>query len=226
MLYYNKLRYRLMPYIYSLVGKTYQDNYTIMRGLPMDFGADEKVKNIADQYMFGPSILVNPVYEYEKRNRQVYLPDANGWYDFYTGKFLEGGQTITADAPYENLPLYIKEGSIIPCGPNIQYVAEKSSEPFTIYVFTGKDASFSLYEDEATNYNYENNRFSNITFNYNEASGILTVEDRKGSFDGMEKNRTFKIVWISKEKPGVISFESKADKTVKYSGRKLVVTLK
>ncbi len=226
MLYYNKLRYRLMPYIYSLVGKTYHDNYTIMRGLPMDFGTDEKVKNIADQFMFGPSILVNPVYEYEKRNREVYLPDTNGWYDFYTGKFLKGGQIITADAPYETLPLYIKEGSIIPTGPELQYTSEKPADPITLSVYTGKDASFTLYEDENTNYNYEKGAFSQIIFSYNEQAGTLTISDRTGSFNGMLKNRTFKIVWISKEKPGVIGFESKAGKTVKYSGRKLVVTLK
>ncbi len=225
MLYYNKLRYRLMPYIYSLAGKTYHDNYTIMRGLPMDFGTDEKVKNIADQFMFGPSILVNPLYQYKSRSRELYLPESNGWYDFYTGKFLKGGQTITADAPYETVPLYVKEGSIITCGPNIQYVAEKSAEPFTIYVFTGKNASFSLYEDEATNYKYEKNQFSNITFKYDETSKTLTIEDRKGSFNGMVKNRTFKIVWISKEKPGMISFESKADITVKYAGKKLLVKM-
>ncbi|MBK8090290.1 MAG: DUF5110 domain-containing protein [Chitinophagaceae bacterium] len=226
MLYYNKLRYRLMPYIYSLVGKTYHDNYTIMRGLPMDFGTDEKVKNIADQFMFGPSILVNPVYEYEKRNREVYLPNANGWYDFYTGKFLEGGQTITADAPYETLPLYIKEGSIIPVGPELQYTSEKSADPITLFVYTGKDASFTLYEDENLNYNYEKGAFSQIVFSYDEGTGTLTISDRTGSFNGKLKNRTFKIVWISKEKPGVMNFESKTDKTVKYSGRKLVVTLK
>ena len=102
-----------MPYIYSLTGKIYQDNYTIMRGLPMDFAADESVKNISDQYMFGPSILVNPVYEYQKRSRLVYLPNTNGWYDFYSGKFFDGGQTMSADAPYEKMPLYIREGSII-----------------------------------------------------------------------------------------------------------------
>jgi alpha-D-xyloside xylohydrolase len=226
MLYYNKLRYRLMPYIYSLAGKTYFDNYTIMRGLPMDFSTDEAVKNIGDQFMFGPAILVNPVYEYKSRSRKVYLPNTNGWYDFYTGKFFDGGQTILADAPYETLPLYVKEGSIIPCGPNIQYTAEKSSEPFTIYVYTGNDASFSLYEDEAINYNYEKGQFATVQFNYNEANKALSIEDRNGSFAGMTQQRTYKIVWISKSKPGALAFESKADATVEYSGKKVVVKFK
>lgn len=226
MLYYNKLRYRLMPYIYSLVGKTYHDNYTIMRGLPMDFAADEKVKNIGDQFMFGPAVLVNPVYEYQKRNREVYLPNTNGWYDFYTGKFIAGGQTIVADAPYETMPLYIREGSIIPCGPNIQYVAEKSAEPFTVYVFTGKDVSFDLYEDEATNYNYEKNMFANIRFSYNESAKTLIINNRAGSFKGMQKNRVFNIVFISKEKPGNISFDTNTGEKVKYSGKQIVVKMK
>lgn len=225
MLYYNKLRYRLMPYIYSLAGKTYYDDYTIMRGLPMDFGEDEKVLNIADQFMFGPSILVNPVYEYKSRSRQVYLPNNTGWYDFYTGKFFNGGQTITADAPYGNLPLYIKAGSIIPCGPNIQYVAEKATAPFTIYVFAGADASFSLYEDEGVNFNYEKNQFSHIKFNYNEASKTLTIADRRGSFNGMQKNRSFNIVFISQAKKGNINFVTDTGETVKYNGKKLTIKM-
>ncbi len=225
MLYYNQLRYRLMPYIYSLAGKTYFDNYTIMRGLPMDFATDEKVKNIGDQFMFGPAILVNPVYEYKSRNRKLYLPAATGWYDFYTGKYFEGGQTINADAPYETMPLYIKEGSIIPCGPNVQYTAEKSTEPFTIYVYTGKDASFTLYEDEAVNYNYEKGQFSTIQFNYNEATKIVTIENRNGSFAGMPAQRVFKIVCISKEKPAALSFDTKVGATVKYAGKKVAVKM-
>ena len=225
MLYYNKLRYRLMPYIYSLAGKTYFDNYTIMRGLPMDFPADEKVKNIGDQFMFGPAILVNPVYEYKSRSRKLYLPAGNGWYDFYTGKFFEGGQSINADAPYETIPLYVKEGSIIPCGPNVQYTAEKSTEPFTIYVYTGKDASFTLYEDEAVNYNYEKGQFSKIDFNYNEAAKVLTIDNRNGSFAGMPAQRVFKIIWISKEKPGALSFDTKVGTTVKYAGKKITVKM-
>jgi len=225
MLYYNKLRYRLIPYIYSLAGKTYFDNYTIMRGLPMDFAADEKVKNIGDQFMFGPAILVNPVYEYKSRSRKLYLPAGNGWYDFYTGKFFAGGQTINADAPYETMPLYVKEGSIIPCGPNVQYTAEKSTEPFTIYVYTGKDASFTLYEDEAVNYNYEKGQFSKIDFNYDEATKVLTIENRDGSFAGMPAQRVFKMVWISKEKPGALSFDTKVGTTVKYAGKKTTLKM-
>jgi len=196
-----------------------------MRGLPMDFAADEKVKNIGDQFMFGPAILVNPVYEYKSRNRKLYLPASTGWYDFYTGKYFKGGQTINADAPYETMPLYVKEGSIIPCGPNVQYTAEKSTEPFTIYVYTGKDASFTLYEDEAVNYNYEKGQFSTIQFNYNEATKTLAIEKGNGSFIGMPAQRVFKIIWISKEKPAALSLDTKVGVTVKYAGKKVTVKM-
>ena len=99
MLYYNKLRYRLLPYIYSIAGMTYHDNYTMMRGLVMDFAKDTAVLNIGDQYMFGPSLLINPVYEYKQRQRELYLPKGQGWYDLYSGKWYEGGQKLISDAP-------------------------------------------------------------------------------------------------------------------------------
>ena len=226
-LYYNKLRYRLMPYIYSLAGKVYHEDYTMMRGLPMDFGTDKKVLDIADQFMFGPSILVNPVTEYKKRSREVYLPNTNGWYDFYTSEFTEGGKTITAQAIYERVPLYIKEGSVLIAGANIEYTSQKSAEPLTVYVYTGKDASFTLYEDEGINYNYEKGQFATIDFNYNEATKTLTVSDRKGSFKGMEKNRFFNIVFVSKTKKAVFNLlsDGKYDKQIKYSGKRAEVKL-
>ncbi|MEJ2005985.1 MAG: glycoside hydrolase family 31 protein, partial [Cyclobacteriaceae bacterium] len=120
MLKYNKLRYRLMPYTYSLAGWVHERDYTIMRGLAMDFPADREVWDIADQYMFGPNIMVCPVGEYQARDREVYLPESEGWYDGITGAFFEGGQTINADAPYEFIPLFIPAGAILPFGPEIQ----------------------------------------------------------------------------------------------------------
>ncbi len=155
MVWYDKLRYRLMPYIYSLAGVTYFNDYTIMRAMVMDFGSDLNVESIGDQYMFGPSLLVAPVYKYKARTREVYLPASCGWYDLYTGKYFTGGQKIDADAPYERMPLFVKEGSIIPVGPDIQYVDEKPADPLTLLVYTGRDCVFTLYEDEGINYNYE-----------------------------------------------------------------------
>ncbi|CAN5789125.1 glycoside hydrolase family 31 protein [soil metagenome] len=225
-LYYDKLRYRLLPYIYSLAGAAYYDDYTIMRGLAMDFATDSAVKNIGDQYMFGPSLLINPVYKYKANARELYLPNTNGWYDFYTGKYLKGGRKLNADAPYERMPLMVKEGSIIPAGPALQYTNEKPADVITLFVYTGKDASFNLYEDEGTNYNYEKGAFTNIPFSYNEATKILTIEKREGYFNGMLAARTFRIVWISKDRPKEFNADQKADATVTYRGEKITVEMK
>ncbi len=225
MLYYNKLRYRLMPYIYTLAGDTYHKDATIMRGLVFDFAADPNVTNIGDQYMFGPSLLVNPVHEYKSRKRTLYLPAGQGWYDLYTGKYTTGGQSVTVEAPYETMPVFVKEGAIIPAGPAIQFTGEKPADPITLYVYAGKNGSFTLYEDEDLNYNYEKNAFAAITFNYNEAAKTLTIEDRKGNFNGMLKKRTFYIRLISKEQPAGIDFEERSGLKVTYTGKKQVVKL-
>jgi alpha-D-xyloside xylohydrolase len=218
MLYYDKLRYRLMPYIYSLAGKTYHDDYTIMRALIMDFPEDTAVYDINDQYMFGPSIMVCPVHEYKVRQREIYLPSGYGWYDFYTGKYYKGGRTITAAAPLDRIPLFVREGSIIPAGPDIQYTGEKAADPVDIYLYGGKDAVFSLYEDEGINYNYENGMYSKIDISYSENSGELTFAERTGEFEGMLKSRTFRISKIDPENP--LGIDEKSDKTgqVLYNG--------
>ncbi len=225
MVYYDKLRYRLMPYIYSLAGKSYQNDYTIMRGLVMDFNADPKVYNIGDQYMFGPALLVNPVYTYKATNRNVYLPAQTGWYDLYSGKYSEGGQTLVADAPYGKMPVYVKEGSIIPTGPDLQYTSEKPADPLTLFVYTGKDGSFDLYEDEGVNYNYEQGQSSKINFSYNENEKTLTISEREGAFKGMLEKRTINVVWVTKDK--AVSIDGvKSDATVAYEGKQVTVQMK
>ena len=108
-----------MPYIYTLAGKTYHDDYTIMRGLVMDFPKDTALRNIGDQFMFGPVLLINPVYNYKAKEKNVYLPAGTGWFDLYSGKYFNGGKRVTVDAPYERMPVFVKEGSIIPFGPEI-----------------------------------------------------------------------------------------------------------
>ncbi len=221
MLYYNKLRYHLMPYIYSMTGAVYHTDYTIMRGLAMDFSADKNVLDIDDQFMFGPSLMVCPVYEYKIRQREVYFPSGHGWYNLYTSEFNEGGQKLTVDAPYERMPLYVREGSIVPLGPEIEYTDQKPDAPIDIYVYTGRDASFELYEDESTNYNYETGKFSVIRFEYSEADQKLTILEREGEYEGMVKNREFRIHKISKESPA----GSEPLSTLEYSGEKLEVQL-
>jgi alpha-D-xyloside xylohydrolase len=222
MVYYAKLRYRLMPYIYSLAGHSYFNDYTIMRGLVMDFNHDLKVKDIADQYMFGPSLLVNPVYEYKSTSREVYLPEGKGWYDFYTGEYFKGGQTLAVNAPLERMPLFVKAGSILPAGPEIEYTDEKPADPITLYIFPGADATFTLYEDENTNYNYEKGQFATIDIKYNNRSGEVTIGERKGSFAGMLQERKFDLVWVADHQGGV-GLAAQPHRVVAYNGQEITV---
>jgi len=226
MLYYNQLRYRLLPYNYSLAGHTYHHDYTLLRGLVMDFAADKKTWNIGDQFMFGPSLLVAPVYTYKARTRTLYLPEGQGWYDLYSGKFYEGGQTITSAAVYERTPVFIKAGSIIPTGPALQYTSEKAADPLTLNIYTGKDASFTLYEDEGINYNYEQGKFTEIPFSFNQATNTLTIGDRTGSFAGMLKSRTIYIKVVSAAQAMPFAFDGKeTGRKIEYKGKKIVIRL-
>lgn len=223
-LYYTNLRYRLMPYVYTMAGMTYFDDYTIMRPLIMDFSNDKTVENIGDQFMFGPAFMVCPVYEYQARSREVYFPEGTNWYDFYTGRSIPGGQRLKVDAPYEHIPLYIREGAIIPVGPEIQFSDEKPADTLVFYVYRGQDGNFTLYEDEGINYNYEKGNYSTISFTYNDAEGTLTIGERKGEFNGMLKNRTFVIVPVSKEKPQAFQYDAQG-LHMSYNGTKLTVKL-
>lgn len=218
MLAYDRLRYRLMPYIYSLTGMVTQKDYTIMRALVMDFGNDKGVLNIGDQFMFGPSLLINPVTEYKARMRSVYLPAGTEWYDIRSGKHSGGGRTINADAPYSEIPIFVKEGTILPCGPEIEYAMEKPADPIRLFVYTGCDGSFTLYEDEDVNYNYEKGMFSTIPLSYNEKGKVLAIGKREGEFPGMLKTRTFEIVWLGKHKASGMDFQARPDATVTYDG--------
>jgi len=225
MLSFDRMRYRLMPYIYSLAGHTWLDDYTIMRGLAMDFSSDNNVNDIDNQYMFGPSLMISPVCEYKARSRAVYLPEACGWYDFFTGRYYEGGQTVEADAPYASIPVFVRAGSIIPTGPQIQYTSEKPADPLTLFVFTGSDGSFSLYEDEGINNNYENGAFTLIPISYKEAERTLILGKREGTFAGMLQTRTFNVVRISKDRPFILDFDAAPDTVVEYNGQELSVRL-
>jgi alpha-D-xyloside xylohydrolase len=221
MVYYNKLRYRLLPYLYSLAGKVYLDDYTPMRALAMDFGSDLRTLNIGSEYLLGPSLLVAPVTSYKAKTKEVYLQAGNGWYEFHSGKFFEGGQSMTVDAPYERIPVFVKEGSILPAGPELQYALE--ADPITLYVFTGKDADFVIYEDEGVNNNYEKGAYATIAVSYNESSKSLTIGERKGEFKGMLATRTFEIVWVYKNKPVGVSLSAKADQKITYQGQEILV---
>jgi alpha-D-xyloside xylohydrolase len=223
MVYYTKLRYRLMPYIYSLAGSTYHNDYTIMRGLVMDFGHDPAVSGIGDQFMFGPSILVSPVCQFKARTREVYLPAGVSWYDFETFKKHEGGQRIHVDAPLETIPLFVKAGSIIPFGPDVQYAEEKTDNALKLYVFPGENGSFTLYEDENTNYNYEKGEFSSVTINYDEATRTLTIGERQGQYAGMPGNRRFEIFWVKDYQRG--GRDVRPQQVVEYDGKQIQIAL-
>jgi len=223
MIEYNRLRYRLMPYIYSLAGQAWLNDYTIMRGLTMDFSLDTEVFDIADQYMFGPSLMVNPVTEYKARSRNVYLPSAYGWYDVRTGRHYAGGTVIEADAPYEWMPLFAREGSLIPTGPDIQYTGEKEADPLTLWVYAGADGAFELYEDEGDNYNYEDGAYTLIPLTWNEAERTLTIGKREGEYRGMLHERTINVIMVSENKAVKLDFGRPPDKSVKYSGEEIKV---
>ena len=221
--YYTKLRYRLLPYIYSLAGMTFFSDYTVMRPLVMDFMSDTNVNNVGDQFMFGPSIMACPVYTYGARSRDVYLPNTCGWYDLYTGKYLGNGKQTVA-APYEKMPLMVREGAIIPFGPAVQYSSEKPADVITLFIYKGQNGKFTLYEDEGVNYNYEKGAYATIPFEYNEQNGELTIGDRQGEFNGMLKERTFNVVAVSKDKPQVLDMNVKGQ-LVQYDGTKQIVKL-
>ncbi|MCH8686630.1 TIM-barrel domain-containing protein [Pedomonas mirosovicensis] len=224
--YFDKLRYRLMSYIYTLAADAHFKDGTIMRGLVMDFPEDRKTWNIADQYMFGPAFLVAPITEFKARQRPVYLPAGSNWYDFYSGKMQAGGKTIVADAPYERMPLFIRAGSIVPVGPDMQYTAEKPADPITLNVYTGADGAFSLYEDDGTSRQYLKGAFARIPMHYNEASGTLTIGAREGRFPGMLQSRTFRIRWITPERARSFEAHDAPDAIIAYSGTAMTVKLR
>lgn len=222
LVWYDELRYRLLPYIYTLGAETYHRDGTIMRGLVMDFPKDPAVRSIDDEYLFGPSLLVSPVHEYGARRRKVYLPAGARWYDFYSGNVFPGGASVDAPAPLERMPLFVRAGAIIPLGPVVQYTGQKPDAPITLYVYTGANGAFQLYEDDGLTYGYERGEFSRIPFSYNEAKGTLSIGARSGEFPRMPRQRTFKVRWISGPTDAT-NFDEKVDAVVEYSGQPVIV---
>lgn len=230
-----RLRYRLMPYTYSLAWQVSQHDDSFMRALFMDFKDDKFTWNNNTQFMYGRSLLVcpvlHPLYTKEQvewtpdndypevdwtaeKHCEVYLPAGAKWYDYYTHTCYEGGQTITASSPLSSMPLYVKAGSIIPVGPDVQYAQEKPWDTLDIIVYPGVDAEFTLYEDEGDGYNYEKGICSTITFNWNDKAKKLTINKRRGSFPGMLTTRTFKIKVVGQ-----------SEKKVNYNGKEVQIKL-
>ena len=223
--YYDKLRYRLMPYLYSMAGWAHFKDYTLMRALVMDFNGDKEVENIGNQWMFGPALMACPVGYYKARNRSVYFPKQCGWYNLYTGEYTEGGQRLIVDAPYEQIPVFVREGAIIPFGPEMEWSDEKPAELINLYVYAGQNGTFQLYEDEGTNYNYEKGKYATIDITYDDAARTVSFGARKGQFNGMLKNRRFNVVLISKDAPKTLNLENPEGKMVDYNGKAVSVQL-
>ena len=234
-----KMRYSLLPYIYSLAHDVNANNGTYQRALMMDFKADRKVWNIGNEFMFGRSLLVAPVLEAKytperamsksraqigdvdftaPKSTKVYLPAGTNWYDYETNKMYEGGKEIEREVNISSIPLFVKAGSILPIGPDVQYSTEKPWDDLEILVYAGADGKFTLYEDEFDNYNYEKGAYSTIDFTYNNKSRQFTVEARKGEYDGMIKERTFRVVLIKNGN----RYDAK---TVNYSGKRVKISL-
>lgn len=216
------LRYRLLPYIYSTAWEITSDNGTLMRALFMDYPADRNVWNIDDQYMFGRSFLVAPVVT-PKDSREVYLPEGE-WVDFWTGAVNKGGCTVVRETPEDEIPVYVKAGTILPVGPSVQYASEKEWDDIQIRVYPGKNAEFTLYEDAKDGYDYENGEYSLIRMTWDDSSRVLTVHKREGSFPQMIGKRVFRVVVVDGESGLGLDNET-YDVKVGYEGRKVKVAL-
>ncbi|MDO4519344.1 MAG: glycoside hydrolase family 31 protein [Eubacteriales bacterium] len=225
---YIQLRYRLMPYIYSLAGAVHFNHYTMMRSLLFDFAQDPEAVKQSSEYMFGPSFLVSPVTEpmyympnskpvQHSKDWQIYLPKGASWFDFWTGIRYEGGQTTTVSAPLDIMPIFVKAGSIIPAAENLQYAAQIPEQPVKLVIYPGKDASFTLYEDEGDTYAFEDGQYSMIPLTWKDATGTLTIGARIGSYKGMEISRQFEI--------HLASFDNKV-LTVDYDGTEQTVVIR
>jgi alpha-D-xyloside xylohydrolase len=194
---YDRLRYRMMPYIYTLAARTTFDSYTPMRALAFDFPEDHKTLDISDQFMLGPSLLVAPVTEAGAVNRSVYLPADTQWYDFWSGERFTGGKRILRRTPLSVMPLYVRAGTILPLGPEVQYAGEKPEAPIELRIYPGHDAIFRLYEDDGTTYNYEKEQFSWIPMQWDDETKTLTIGERQGTFPKVRATRSFLVVVVA-----------------------------
>ncbi len=219
---YDKLRYRLMPYIYSLAWRVTNDDYTIQRPLVMDWRTDANTRDIGDEFMFGPSILVSPVLQANASRRTLYLPESAVWYDFWTGAPQKGGVEIDANAPLDRIPLYVRAGSILPLGPEIQYADEKPKGPIDLRIYRGADGRFDLYQDAGDSYDYEKGAHALIPLRWSEATRTLTIGERHGNYPNMPANLQFNVSWVSAghgSGPAV----AQPDKTIEYTGKEISV---
>ncbi|AHG01419.1 glycoside hydrolase (plasmid) [Halostagnicola larsenii XH-48] len=232
---FDELRYRLLPYIYSLAGWETHNDYTMFRHLAFDFRGDDRVHDIADQFMFGPALLVCPVtepmyygpestpLEGRAKAREVYLPAGTDWYDFWTGERYDGGQTILADAPIEKLPLFVRAGSLLPMGPVVQHTADRIDAPWELRIYPGRDGSFALYEDAGDGYEYEDGEYAITPLRWDDTARELTIDDRAGTFAELVETRDIQPVVVSSG-VGTGSDSDEIGSAVTYTGDRITVS--
>jgi alpha-D-xyloside xylohydrolase len=221
---YDRLRYRLLPYIYSVAWKTTSENYTPMRALVMDYRDDPLVWNISDQFLFGPSLLVSPVTEPGATTRRLYLPTGK-WYNFWTGETFEGGHAIDTPAPLDQMPIFVRAGTILPMGLSHQYAEEKPDDPIEMRIYTGADADLTFFEDDGNTYDYEKRAFATIPIHWNEATRILTFGERKGAYPGMPSTHVFRITFVKRDFGVGVEWERHPVPIITYDGRPFEVRL-
>ena len=228
---FTRLRYNLLPYIYSTTWQVTTQAGSIIRPLLMDFAADRRAVLQAEEYMFGRSFLVRPVtdslYTYVDAQgkghlkgfdrvgtAEVYLPEGADWYDLWTNERYDGGQTLCREVPIDLMPVYVRAGSIVPWGPDVQWATEKPWDCLDIRVYPGANADFTLYEDAFDGYAYEQGQFTETPFHWDETARTLTIDTRRGQYRGMLRNRTFRV-----------QLTGGPTKTIRYSGKKITVKL-
>jgi alpha-D-xyloside xylohydrolase len=201
-----RLRYRLLPYFYSLAGWTTHRDYTMLRPLPFDFRNDPSALEVADEFMLGPAFLVCPVYrplsygpgskpiEHGPHTRHVYLPNGAEWFDFWTDRRLPGGQVVEVDVSLDRIPVFVRAGSTVPMGPVRQHTGDLPNAPLEVHVYPGHDASFTLYEDEGDGYAYEQGAFATVEIRWDDQTDQLTIGDRVGAYRGMPAERAVSVI--------------------------------
>jgi alpha-D-xyloside xylohydrolase len=222
---FDRLRYALFPYIYSMAGWSTQRDYTMMRPLVMDFAEDRTARESNDEFMFGPALLVAPITQYQARERSVNLPLSANWYDYWTGRPAASG-SISRPAPYDEIPVFVRTGSIIPYGPEMQYIGEKACDPIALYIYAGADGEFTLYEDQGATFDYEKGAFSEIPIRWNDKTNTLTIGERLGDFNGALRHRTFRVVLVDKAHPAGFPFAPDQFTSVEYAGAAVQLKLR
>jgi alpha-D-xyloside xylohydrolase len=222
---YDELRYRLLPYIYSAAWDVTKNGETLMRALPYEFTSDPGARRVSDQFMFGPALLINPVTTEGATERMLYLPAGNDWIDFWTSKRARGGRSLNAAAPRDRIPIFVKAGSIIAFGPPAESSSAKP-DPIDLRIYTGSNADFTLYEDEGDNYDYERGAYSEIPIHWDDNANRLTIGNRRGSFPGMIKRRTLRVVIVRDGRGTGMALSSEPDATVEYEGRSTSVRVR